>query len=103
MARSSLTASAAVLKTEFKSSEFKPPEATAVEALLHELVAEVRGLRQDLRARTPSSLSRSDRLALSRILPAIGGVIGSELFAVRELFASEAPALRVVLPGLTAK
>jgi hypothetical protein len=36
-------------------------------------------------------------------LPAIGGAFGSELFATRELFTSEAAAVRLVVRGLNAR
>jgi hypothetical protein len=48
----------------------------------------------------PSHLTRGDRDRLAAILPAAGGVFGSELFITRDLFASEAAALRLVLRGL---
>jgi hypothetical protein len=77
----------------------------ALETLLRELITEVRGLRADLaRDRRPvTSLSRSDRTVLARLLPAIGGVVGSELFVTRDLFESDAAALQLVLRGLNAK
>jgi hypothetical protein len=49
------------------------------------------------------SLSRADRERLGRILPVIVGVLGSELFLVREVLASDHPGLRLVLRGLNAK
>ena len=78
--------------------------ADPLEAILRELVAEVRGLRADL-ARQPraSTLTREDRARLAAILPAAGGVFGPELFLTRDLFASESAALQLVLDGLTAK
>jgi len=85
------------------------PVARDTEALLEvlrELVAEVKGLRQDLaqrRAPTPT-LSRTDRERLSRLLPAIAGVYGSDSFACRDLVDDEAaPALRLVTAGLDAR
>lgn len=53
--------------------------------------------------RRPSSLTRSDGKQLSRLLPVIGGVFGSESFLARELFERDAPALRIVLDGLSTK
>jgi hypothetical protein len=81
-----------------------PVEADQVAALLRELVAEVRGLRADLtRDRRPSRLTRHDRDRLVAILPAAGGVFGSELFTAKELLEHDAAALRLVLRGLTAR
>ena len=76
----------------------RPPGAT-----LDDVVAELRAIRQLLEAaaRPSCSLSRSDRATLARLLPPIAGVFGSELFLVRDLFDSDAPALRLVLSGLT--
>ena len=51
----------------------------------------------------PSHLTRGDRGRLAAILPAAGGVFGSELFLTRDLFASEAAALRLVLRGPNVK
>ena len=51
----------------------------------------------------PSHLTRGDRGRLAAILPAAGGVFGSELFLTRDLFASEATALRLVLRGPNVK
>jgi hypothetical protein len=79
--------------------------------VLRELVAEVRGLRQDMRERaasavpgeyrTQSTLSREDRARLARLLPAIAGALGSEPFLARDLFEHAAPAVRLVRRGLT--
>jgi hypothetical protein len=76
---------------------------TVVEGLLRELVAEVRGLRSDLTRRPVPSLSREDRARLSRLLPAIGATLGSELFNSAELHEHGSPALRLVRAGLNAK
>jgi hypothetical protein len=68
--------------------------------LLRELVTEVRALRADLaesRRRAPS-LSRVDHARLARLLPAVAGALGSELFTVAEL---TAPAVQLVVDGLT--
>jgi hypothetical protein len=73
-------------------------------ALLRELVAEVRALRRAIERQTPArSLTRGDRVHLAAILPAVAGVQGSELFTARELLEDDAPALRLVLAGLSAK
>jgi hypothetical protein len=71
-------------------------------ALLEVLIAEVRGLRADLaRDRRPRRvLSRADCAYLSRLLPVIAGVF-NEPFLTRDLFESDAPALRFVLQGWT--
>jgi hypothetical protein len=80
--------------------------------LLRELIAEVKGLRADLSVRGQvlncpradiSSLSRADLALLGRLLPAIGGALGSEAFLARDLFEHESAALRLVRRGLNAK
>src|SRR5687768_15733086 len=53
--------------------------------------------------RCQASLTRADRKQLSRLLPVIGGVFGSELFLARELSERDAPALQIVLEGLSTK
>lgn len=68
------------------------------------VLAELRAIRQLLeRQQRPSSLTRADRTALARLLPAVGGVFGSDLFMVRELFESTAAAVRLVLEGCNPK
>jgi len=87
-------------------SGFPRHDAGVIEALLRELVAEVRGLRADLAARrsAPAALNRADRARLARMLPAIAGVYGSDRFAARDLVDADAPpALRLVTRGLTAQ
>lgn len=75
-----------------------------VEALLVELIHEVRLLRQaHERDDSPSTLNRADRDALARLLPAIAGTLGSDLFTARELIEHSAPALRLVCVGLSAR
>jgi hypothetical protein len=76
--------------------------------LLVELVAEVRGLREDLKTSDrpvigSSSLSRADRARLARLLPAIGGALGSEEFTSRDLGCHSSSGLRLVLRGLSVK
>lgn len=73
-------------------------------ALLELLIAEVRGLRDDLARdrRRRRELSRSDRHRLARLLPAIAGALGSEPFLTRDLFESDSAALGFVLQGWTA-
>ena len=49
------------------------------------------------------SVSRADRMVLDRLLPAIGGSIGSELFSSAEIIEHDAVALRLVCAGLPVK
>jgi hypothetical protein len=81
------------------------PGADPVVDLLRELVEQVKGLRADLsRDRRPSlTLTRADRALLARLLPAIGGALGSDLFTARELLKHDSAALRLVTVGLNAK
>jgi hypothetical protein len=77
-----------------------------IEDLLRELVAGQRRIielleRRDTTRATP--LSRADRAHLARLLPAIGAVLGSELFNSAEICEHEAPSLRLVCAGLSAK
>jgi hypothetical protein len=78
-----------------------------VELLLRELVAEVRGLRADMRERRQDdrsvNLSRKDRAVLAKLLPAAGGVFGSEPFLTRDLFESDAAAVKLVTRGLNVR
>jgi len=55
--------------------------------------------RRDLARR----LSRRDLDVLARLLPAIGGVYGSDAFLVREVIASADPGVRLVRGDLSAK
>jgi hypothetical protein len=77
--------------------------------LLTTILAELRGMRADLRSNVthvqhlPTSLSRTDQARLARLLPAIAGALGSEEFTSRDLACHSAPALRLVLRGLSAK
>jgi hypothetical protein len=81
-----------------------PIETTDTIALLRELVEQVKGLRADLRERRPAaSLSRDDRAYLARLLPVLGGVYGSEGFTSRDCVEDDAPAVRLVLEGRSAK
>jgi hypothetical protein len=83
------------------------PSEPVVVALLRTLIDEVKGLRADLAARVhdtnPGSLCRADLARLGRLLPAIGGALGSAVFLARDLFEHESAALRLVLRGLNAK
>jgi hypothetical protein len=68
------------------------------------VLIELRAIRQALeQPRRPSHLTRTDRDRLAKILTAIAGAIGSELFLVRELFEHESAGLRLVLADLNAK
>ena len=88
------------------------------DALLSDILLELRTIRQLLEGQQqranshhgsnlPSAwgtlLSRTDRAALGRILPAIAGAIGSEWFACRDLEEEDSAALRLVLKGLSTK
>jgi hypothetical protein len=50
-----------------------------------------------------SPLRWEDRAALERILPALAGALGSELFLTSEAVTSENPALVLVLGGMNAR
>src|SRR5688572_24874627 len=50
-----------------------------------------------------SALRRADGEALGRILPALAGALGSEMFLASEAVASEHAALRLVLGGLSGR
>ena len=72
--------------------------------LQRQQLAELQRIRQLLeQQRRPSHLTRGDRDKLTRILPAIAGALGSELFTARELLDQDAPALRLVLADLNAR
>jgi hypothetical protein len=67
-----------------------------------ELLAEVRQLRGDLaRLQGRSTLSRADRRILSKLLPALAGALGSELFLSCELL--EHAAVGLVCKGMSAR
>ena len=75
-------------------------------ATLDDVVAELRAIRKVLERQqccADSSLSRADRATLARLLPAIGGAVGSELFSSAEICAHTAAAVRLVCAGLTVK
>ena len=76
------------------------PEAIQVTLadVMRELVA-IRILLED--RRRPSPLTRADLGVLTRLLPAIAGAFGSELFTSRDLAADAG--VRVVLRGLSIK
>jgi hypothetical protein len=70
--------------------------------LLRDVLAEIRGLREDMRAARPS-LNLDDRAALARILPAVAGAYGETAFTSRDLFDDPSPAVHFVVKGLSAK
>jgi len=96
---------AAAVTTKMAVRPVRMPAPDGVEALLRELVAGQRQIIQLLeQQRRPSHPTREDRDRLAAILPAIAGALGSEAFASRDLVSDDAaPALRVVLAGLTVK
>jgi hypothetical protein len=73
----------------------------AIEAQLREINAKLDRLLA--RDRPAAPLSRDDRALLRRLLPAVAGVLGSEPFHAAELCEHDAPALRLVCAGLTAR
>src|SRR5687767_5749045 len=76
----------------------------SVAEVLADILAEVRGIREALEQRGGrSTLTRNDLEALRRLLPAIAGAIGSELFTARELIRHAAPGLQAVCAGMSAK
>lgn len=72
---------------------------------LNDLRAEQVALRQLLEGQQQktAALSRADRAALGRLLPAAGGIFGSEPFLTRDLFESDAPAAKLVTHGLNVR
>jgi hypothetical protein len=81
-----------------------PLPVATTDDLLRELIAEVRGLREDLRAgRAAPSLSRTDRVLVGKLLAPIAGVFGSEPFTSAEVVEHKSDALRVVCGGLSAR
>ena len=80
-------------------------ETSEIVSVLRELVTLNRAILAALETheKRPSHLTRDDRDRLSRILPAIGGACGSELFIASELLEHDSSALRLVLAGLNAR
>jgi hypothetical protein len=75
-------------------------------ALLAAMLAELRAIRVAIEhppKNSHVSLSRADRDILARLLPAIGGAFGSELFLAADVIESDSPAVRPVRGKLTAK
>jgi hypothetical protein len=74
---------------------------------LSAFVAELAALRARIDAvehrLSPSTLRREDRAALERILPAIAGALGSDLFLAIEAVTSDNPALVLVLGAMDAR
>ena len=79
--------------------------ASSTETLLLQMLdrlARIETLIEQWQAR-PSTLSRDDHERLARVLPAVAGALGSELFTARELVEHAAAAVRIVVTGLTAR
>ena len=76
------------------------PECDELRALLTSLTVRVESIERRL---SPSPLRREDQAALSRILPALAGALGSECFLAAEAVASDNPALVLVLGGPNAR
>jgi hypothetical protein len=76
-----------------------------VETRLSEILSELRAIRVALERpqRSASVLTRADRAMLAKMLPAIGGVFGSETFSSRDLAEDTRPAVRLVVRGLSVK
>jgi hypothetical protein len=67
-----------------------------------ELLDEIRALRAELaRQQGQSTLTRADRAVLAKLLPAIGGVFGSEPFLSSEVCEHDEPGLRLVCTGIS--
>ena len=69
--------------------------------LLREILAVQRQILATLERPRPRALTRPDLAILRKLLPAIGGALGSEPFASRDLCTT--PATRVVLRDLNVK
>lgn len=67
------------------------------------LRAEVADLKRLIERPHARSLSRADRATLSRVLPVLAGVFGSELWTAREVLAHTSDDLRIVLAGWSSK
>jgi hypothetical protein len=77
--------------------------ADALSAVVAELAA-LRALIDAVEHRlSPSTQRREDRAALERILPAIAGALGSDLFLAIEAVTSDNPALVLVLGAMDAR
>jgi hypothetical protein len=74
-----------------------------LEAWQRDVLTELRAIRVALELRRPSPLTRADRDRLATLLPAVGGVYGSEPFSSRDLVEDSRPAVRLVVRGLGAK
>ena len=71
--------------------------------VLREIRDELRLHRLEHASHATPRLSRADRAYLAKLLPAIGGAFGSELFFCRDVIESDSPAVRLVRGKLTAK
>jgi hypothetical protein len=86
------------------SSRQGVPTLADTDLVLTEILEELRRIRQVLeRDRRPSTLTRVDRAALGRLLPVLGAEFGSEAFTASEVLETDAPALRLVTSGVSAK
>ena len=79
------------------------PAATPTLADIWRELQEQRVLLEQLLTRRLTPLTRADYALLVRLMPVVGAHFASEWFLVRELFASPAPGLRLVLAGLNAR
>jgi hypothetical protein len=79
--------------------------ATAVPvATLDDVLQELHAIRLLLERQQPEcSLNRTDRATLARLLPAIGGAMGSKIFSSAEVCEHTAPAVRLVCEGLSVR
>ena len=76
---------------------------SSTDLLLTAMLEELRLIRHVLERDQPSRLTRTDRETLARLLPAIGGVYGSDTFLAAEIATHRAPAIRVARGTLTAR
>jgi hypothetical protein len=84
------------------SARVTAPDSTE---LLRAVLDELRAIRLALaeRQRPPLHLTRADRDRLAAILPVIGATLGSEPILTRDVLEDDAPALRLVLKGISAR
>jgi hypothetical protein len=81
-----------------------PPHDREYLELLRAMLAELQAIRAAVeQPRRPLTVTRADRAYLVRLLPAVGGVFGSESFAARDLLEHDSAAVRLVVDGSTAK
>lgn len=87
---------AAALRSVTDSKD--PADIAATQARIEAKLDEILKLLTRQRA-----LSREDLRALARMLPAIGGALGSEPFLARDLIASDNRSVRLVVQGYSSK